>query len=206
MADTNKVTVRIYGHDYTISGGRPAEQIERVAAHVDKEMAEISAAVGGGSISSLAVLTALNVASEFFDLQAAHTDEDDEKERLRVDAEHNAQQLERVKTEYQEYKHDAAEKLARVTDLQASVKELTAGNERLEEEKSKAEKRVEELTAQNKNLNERLRAREEGQAVSSEQSRELEDRLKEVEGNYFELQMENIRLRGDLDRYKSEED
>jgi cell division protein ZapA len=206
MADTSKVTVRIYGHEYTISGDRPAEQIEDIAAYVDKVMADISEAIGGGSVSSLAVLTALNVASDFFDLRAERGGADDENERLRIDAEHCSQQLERSKTEFQQYKHDAAEKLERVSALQEKVDELSAENERLSQEASKSDKRAEELAAQNKNLNERLRARDDAPAVSNEQSRELEDRLKEVEGNYFELQMENIRLRGDLERYRSEED
>jgi cell division protein ZapA len=206
MADANKVTVKIYGHDYTISGDKPVEQIEGVAVYVDKTMTEISNAIGGGPVTSVAVLTALNIASEFFALRLERTGEDDEKERLKVDAEHYAQLLEQIKSEFQSYKRDTAEKLARFSELETELNAKTDLSEKLSEEKSKSEKRVEELTAQNKNLNERLRTREEGQMVSSEQNRELEDRLKEVEGNYFELQMENIRLKGDLDRYHREED
>jgi cell division protein ZapA (FtsZ GTPase activity inhibitor) len=79
----NKVTVRIYGQDYTITGEKSQAYIERVAQHVDEVMSAISDAVGGASASSLAVLTAVNIADEFFMQKTKQGDFDGEKERLR---------------------------------------------------------------------------------------------------------------------------
>jgi cell division protein ZapA len=205
MADS-KVTVRIYGQDYTITGEKSQAYIERVAQHVDEVMSAISEAVGGASVSSLAVLTAVNIADEFFMQKTKQGDFDGEKERLRVEAEHNAQLLEKTRKELQQYRRENEDSAEDKSRTEAILEEKSADNERLTKQLEELERRIFELTEKNANLSERLNIRTEGQAVSSEQSRELEDRLKEVEGNYFELQMENIRLKGDLDRYRKEED
>jgi cell division protein ZapA (FtsZ GTPase activity inhibitor) len=202
----NKVTVRIHGQDYTITGDKSQAYIERVAQHVDRIMNAISEAVSGASVSSLAVLTAVNIADELFSQKSKRGDFDGAKERLRVEAEHNAQLLEKTRREFQQYKREneaAAEEKLRIEKL---LEEKSADNERLERQLAELDGRISELSEKNANLSERLNMRTEGHAVSSEQSRELEDRLREVEGNYFELQMENIRMKGELDSYRREED
>jgi chromosome segregation ATPase len=172
-------------------------------------MSEISDAIGGGTVSSIAVLAALNIASSFFDLRESRESDDDENEKLRVEAEHSSQKLERLKSEFQDYKQEVSEKLSRVIDLQVKVKELVEENEELVQEGLKAEKRISELMAHSNNLNERLRTQDDDDddpLADPGQLEELEERLKEVEDNCFELQMENIRLKRELGRHSCEED
>ena len=66
MEDTNRVTVKIYGQEYTIAGDTPREHIMKVADHVNTRMHEIARALPAGSVSSLAVLSAVNVADDYF--------------------------------------------------------------------------------------------------------------------------------------------
>ena len=63
----NKVKVRIYGQDYTISGERDEKTIQEIAAYVDGKMREIGRYFASGAQGSLAVLAAVNVADEFFE-------------------------------------------------------------------------------------------------------------------------------------------
>ncbi|MDR1068519.1 MAG: cell division protein ZapA [Clostridiales Family XIII bacterium] len=196
MAATNKITVRIYGQDYTITGEKSPDEIQRVARHVDETMNAISEAVGGGSVSSLAVLTAINIADELYDNKARLGGFDDEKERLKVDVDHYMQLLEKTKNEFQQYKRDARESLERKTLIEETLNSKQRENEDLAKRVAELEQHIEKLKAQAQGE----------QPVSSERVRELEDRCREVEGNYFELQMENIRLKGDLERYQREDD
>ena len=66
--DSNKVSVKIYGQEYTITGEKPREQIVKIAAYVDNKMYEISEIVTPGPESSLAVLSSVNICDEYFDL------------------------------------------------------------------------------------------------------------------------------------------
>ena len=68
--ETNKVNVKIYGQEYVIAGDKPREEIIQVAAHVDMKMQEIGEAAKslGASPSNIAVLSAVNIASEYFEV------------------------------------------------------------------------------------------------------------------------------------------
>jgi len=59
-----RVTVTIYGEEYTIRGTEKADHIKRAAAMVDEKMVEISTKLSELSLSRVAVLAALNLADE----------------------------------------------------------------------------------------------------------------------------------------------
>ena len=54
--EDNKVTVRIYGQEYTISGERDPETIQEIAAYVDEKMREISKFTASNKAGALATL------------------------------------------------------------------------------------------------------------------------------------------------------
>ena len=67
---SNKVTVNIFGQEYTISGDESPEKIVQIASWVDQRMREIDEMVGSKlPTTSLAVLSAINVAKEYFELK-----------------------------------------------------------------------------------------------------------------------------------------
>ncbi|WHH61063.1 cell division protein ZapA [Petroclostridium sp. X23] len=66
MASKNKVEVRIHGKDYTIMGAESEEYIQRVALYIDKKMNEVAGTSNKLSTSMAAVLTAINVADDYF--------------------------------------------------------------------------------------------------------------------------------------------
>lgn len=158
--ENNKVNVKIYGQEYTISGAKSREQIIKVADYVDGKMTEISKIISSGPVASLAVLSAVNIADDYFDEILKQTDLESEIGRLRRDAHHFEQLWEETKKSFSHFK----EELNQATEKNQELKRLLA--ERTKE--------VEAL------IN--------------------DDKYKELESNYFDLQMENIRLKGEVEK------
>jgi cell division protein ZapA len=67
MPDTpNLVHVEIFGLTYTVRAGADAGYVEKLAAHVDEKMREVSRGSGAVDSVRVAVLAALNIADECF--------------------------------------------------------------------------------------------------------------------------------------------
>ena len=66
---SEKVQVKIYGQTYSITGDKTNEQIQEIADYVDERMRLISKIMGRNGTSSTAVLTAVNIGEELFDLK-----------------------------------------------------------------------------------------------------------------------------------------
>ena len=66
VADKNKVDVRIGGKDYTLVGVESEEYMQRVALYIDKKINEIMRVNSKLSTSMASVLTAINVADDYF--------------------------------------------------------------------------------------------------------------------------------------------
>lgn len=66
MSGKNKVNVRIAGKDYTLVGSEPEEYIQKVALYVDKKLNTIMNQNIKLSTSMASVLTAINIADEYF--------------------------------------------------------------------------------------------------------------------------------------------
>jgi len=78
----NKVELRIGGKDYTVVGTEPEEHIQRVGLYIDKKMCEIMKMNNKLSTSMVAVLTAINVADEYFKLRDSELNLKKELKRL----------------------------------------------------------------------------------------------------------------------------
>jgi predicted nuclease with TOPRIM domain len=137
-----------------------------------------------------------------FSLRDEQAEKDVEKEQLKKDVAHYIQLWEEAKKNFLQYKDDAQAVMAQKDALQEKLNQRAIENDTLIKAAAEKEQRIEELEGRVKSLTQRLKAGEEGQVVSSEQIRDLEDKYKEIEGSYFELQMENIQLKGDLERYR----
>ena len=67
--ENNKVKIRIYGQEYTIVGERSQDEIIKAAQYVDERMQFIGRNSNLGSTTSLAVLSAVNIADEIFSIR-----------------------------------------------------------------------------------------------------------------------------------------
>lgn len=64
--DNRGVVVEIFGNQYRVRGDCDREQIEEIARYVDGKMREIAGKTPVGSLASIAILAALNIAEELF--------------------------------------------------------------------------------------------------------------------------------------------
>lgn len=62
------VKIRIRGHEYVVRGGENEGDVHRVAEYVNDKMEEIQESAEGLSEKKTAILAALNIASEYFQL------------------------------------------------------------------------------------------------------------------------------------------
>jgi len=153
MAD-NKVTVRIYGQEYTISGERDSETIQEIAAYVDQKMKEIAKFASSSRPGSLATLACINVADEVFSLKEEVDKLSEEKVQLESDAQHYMKLWDEAKQNFIQYKEGASkadedkkEMEDYATKLESKVKEFESAyfdlqmeNIQLKDELSKLKK------------------------------------------------------------------
>lgn len=181
------VSVLIYGQEYTISGDMPREEIMKIADYVDSKMNEIGD-VANLPTSQVAILSAINITEELFDAK-----KDGE------DAIKYAQLWEETKIGYSKLREEVAMINEQKEELirQNGEKDNQLGSlyQQLSDEKRHNEtlrQRVEELTVANENA---VAAPE----AANQHIEELEAKCRDIESSFFDIQMENIRLKNEID-------
>ena len=71
--DKKKIEVTIYGQNYTILGDATPDYMHKLAKYVDTKMREITKQTATVSSAKVAILTALNLANEIFQLREEQT-------------------------------------------------------------------------------------------------------------------------------------
>ena len=149
----NKATVKIYGQEYTIAGEQSEETIIKIAEYVDEKMRIISRVAGEAGQGNIGILSAINIAEEYFDALAKVEQLTTAKIKLENDSKYNRKRWEDAKQTYVKY--------------QESMKNMESIQK---EESSKIE--------------------------------QLQAKCSEYENAFFDLQMENIRLKSELEKSK----
>ena len=204
MGECNRVTVKIAGQEYTISGEMSREHIMRVADYVDSKMAEISKMLPQASSVSQAVLTAVNAADDYFAVLEEARGLKNRCAQLEKDSAHYVQLWDEAKKNFLQYKENAQSSLEHRDQLQKLFNEKTVEYSRLSDAYEELKRQNQMLLAQNEEMNAKL-AHQEVSGVSSESAElinQLENKCKDIESSFFDLQMENIRLKGELDQLR----
>lgn len=131
MTSKNKVVIRIAGNDYTLVGVESDEYMQKIGLYIDKKMNEIMFRNNRLSTSLAAVLTALNVADDYFKCRENEDLMSKEKETLRAE-------LERVRSENIQLKEENNALASQNTSLQLELakKEAELGEVRSSIDKS----------------------------------------------------------------------
>lgn len=183
--ENNKVKVKIYGQEYVIAGERPKEEIIQVAAHVDMKMQEIAELTksAGTAQANIAVLSAVNIASEYFQM----LDEMEELRRMNIqlekDAQHYVQLWDESKKNYMDYKEETQAIVLQKDELMDQMRQKDVEIQSLKESADAA----------------KLQAKDSMEEVV----KEIEGKCRELENSFFDLQMENLQLKKELEKYKS---
>ncbi|MCL2111400.1 MAG: cell division protein ZapA [Clostridiales bacterium] len=202
-SEISKATVSIYGQEYTLASTKSRDRILMIANHVDEVICGLVEQGADGSAARLAMLAAINVTEQLFAERDAQADGERENEQLHKDISHYQQLWEEAKRNHLQYKEDAK---ALQESKEALQEKLNAKSVEMDNFLRSAEERegaIERLEAELEDANEKLRNVSDQSEEGSELIRELKDKLKEIEGNYFELQMENIQMKGDLENYRN---
>ena len=202
MGEVNKVTVKIYGQEYIVSGEMSREHIMRVADYVDSKMHEVAAALPNGSTSALAVLAAVNAADDYFSAASMAAQLQSKSAQLEKDTQHYVELWDEAKKNFLQYKQEAQSSLEQKDQLQKTVSEKIVELTNLSNAYTELEKKCARLTAENQELEKKLASQEGNSSENSALVKELEAKCKDVESSFFDLQMENIQLKGELDRLK----
>ena len=204
MSESSRVTVKIYGQEYTIAGSSSGEQIVLVANHVDTMMQELASGLPALPTSSLAVLTAVNIANDYFDEKERTEELESTISDLKKDANHYIQMWEDAKASFKQYKEDAQNSIEQLQELQRIYNmknvELNKANEALEDMKSRCDSLNEELAK----VREELARSEESKSAESAGAKELMEKYKELENSFFDIQMENLQLKNYLYELKKD--
>lgn len=200
--DGNKVTVKIYGHEYVISGDSSREQIMRVADFVDSKMQEMEKALGAGPISRIAVLSCLNIVDDLFTAQSTIERLEEENRDTLKECEQYSQLWEEAKNNYIQYKEDAQSSIDKFDKIQKLFNDKVIELNQAEQRYAQLEEKYDKLNEEYGVLVDNLKKQEENKESTEGTIKEWEEKCKDMENSFFDLQMENIKLKGEIDRYK----
>jgi len=181
----NRVKVKIYGQEYVIAGEMSREDIIKIAAYVDNKMMEITdAAKAAGTVpANIAVLSAVNITSEHFKMLEEMEDLKRMNFQLEKDAQHYVQLWDESKKNYMDYKEETQAIVLQKDEL---MNQLRARDMEIQQLKAVAEA-----------------AKTQAANSMEEVVKEIEDKCRELENSFFDLQMENLQLKRELEKYKN---
>jgi cell division protein ZapA (FtsZ GTPase activity inhibitor) len=122
----NKVTVKIYGQEYTIAGDKPAEEIQKIAEYVDNKMRLISRVAGDSAQGSIGILSAINIAEEYFDALNKVEQLGIAKAQLENDSKYYLKMWDDAKKNFIQYKESISEMQSQKKENEEKFKELQA--------------------------------------------------------------------------------
>lgn len=132
VADKNKVDVRIGGKDYTLVGVESEEYMQRVALYIDKKMNEIMRINNKLSTSMASVLSAVNVADDYFkayenivSLNAELKSAKEEIERLQEENRRLANENAVISNKNTNFQLELAKREAELSEVRNSLEKLT---------------------------------------------------------------------------------
>lgn len=114
MTDKNRVEVRIAGKDYKLMGVESDEYIQRIGLYVDKKMSGILKRNNKLSTSLTAVLTALNIADDYYKTC-------ERENRLKRELENAKEKIQTLVSEKKKAQKEKEELSKRNTELQLEL-------------------------------------------------------------------------------------
>lgn len=202
----NKVTVKIQGSEYQMTGDKPVEKMKQIADYVDSEMSTIAEANSRLSISAISILTALNIADLLFECSEENQEIAKELEELQANAETGinseaAKELEEKialkDKEIEELKAGVESKNSELEELQKRMAELM---EIVEEKKKEILELQNPEVCQEMNVDDRIKELEEKLADANKKVETAEKIASEFQNTAYELQLENTELKNKLDK------
>lgn len=122
--EINKVKVKIYGQEFTIAGEKSEEEIQTIAKFVDDKMRAVSNAAGDSSPASVATLSSLVIAEEYFESQNQIEELKKAHGQMENDAKYYLKMWEDAKKSFTQYKESVMEMKSKQKAEDKIIKEL----------------------------------------------------------------------------------
>lgn len=181
----SKVKVVIHRNEYTIAGEESQEDIVKVASFVDEKMNDLDQKANGTLAEyALATLTAVNISNSYFKLQDELAETKKIAEQLEGDTQKYMQACDEAKRNFQECKE---ENLA----IQREKEEL---EHKLQFKEQEIAKIIQGQSSIDEEIDKRL----------SQKLSEAEAKYKDLESNFFDVQMENVRIKSELEKLRGQ--
>lgn len=210
--EANKVHVRIYGQEYILSGDKSRDHMIRVAAYVDTKMHEVAGNFKNGTGTALAVLSAVNIADEYFSVMDRINETKLTNEQMEGDIHRFEQLWEESKKSLADHKEESRriyeekEQLAlRVHQLEMQISETN--HKRDEELRIAIQEKEREMEALLEECLARPKEAPEPDASGDNREEQIpereENRYRDLENTIFDLQMENIQLKSEVEKLRN---
>ena len=124
MTDRHKVLVRMAGKEYTLVGVESDEYIHKVAIYIDKKMNEIIKTNNRLSTAMVAVLTAVNVADDYFKASDNETQIDEELKLASDEVERQKAENRRLTQENSAFSMSNTDLKLHIAKLEAELREV----------------------------------------------------------------------------------
>lgn len=155
----NVINVNINGMEYNLKGHENEEYLHKVARHVDKKLQEIMKGNPKLSVSSAAVLTAINCADDMFKCDEAYEELQQDMDKFSAEEDALRKEIESLKKQLKYLEDYNAELQLKIKN--ANVADIDKLNGQLELAEENSKKYLEEmntLKAENKDLKFQLKS------------------------------------------------
>ena len=120
----SRVTVKIYGQEFTIAGDKSEEEIIRIAEYVDNKMRLISRVAGDAGQGSIGILSAVNIAEEYFEAVKEAEQLRIARQQMENDSKYYLKMWEDAKKNFAQYKESIADMKNQKKESDERFKEL----------------------------------------------------------------------------------
>jgi cell division protein ZapA len=124
LAEKNKVTVRIAGNEYVITGTESPEYIQKVALFVDRKVLEITRRNHLLSTSMASILASINMADEMFRLKETLRNSENELAGLKKKYQELKEESQKIKMENLKLREKESQLTIELTKRETELKEV----------------------------------------------------------------------------------
>ncbi|MCG8484795.1 MAG: cell division protein ZapA [Clostridia bacterium] len=199
MEEKNKVSVRIYGQEYKISGNAPKEYILQLASYVDSKIIEIANNMKQYTTPMVTVLAAVNIADEFFKARREAKDAVSKTERYALEVKHKDRYLNELKASYLQFKQEAEKELQQMQEIKQELSEKSKGFESLNTDLDSFKKENTALKNELEALKQTMEQLKADMTQKDEEVEKLKKENQELENIYFDTEMMNVQLKKELE-------
>ncbi len=206
MGEKTKVSVKIYGQEYKISGDAPRDYILQLADYVDSKIVEVASNMQQYTAPMITVLAAVNIADEYYKARKKVNDMQTEVNRQAIEIKNKNHFLEKAKGSYIQYKEEADKCRHQIANIEKELEEKNQQYNILSTEFDAMKTKNDGAGRETQKLIKMVGELKEALNTKKDEIDELKQMNQELENNYFDTQMLNVQLKKELEDWKKDKE